>query len=271
MSATEFDAYERNIWAGRAAAYARSYAKLCAHTVPLLLDAAKVGDGTRVLDAGTGPGTLAAAACARGAVVAAVDAEPGMVDLAAKAAAGADVRLATLPDLPFEDGSFDAALSNFVINHVGRPVEAVAELRRVTRPGGLVAVTIWGFPGASGQQLNSRALEAGGAVRPPDVPSGPAPQDDFARTDEGFAELLTRAGLTDVHAEYVYWDHRATADEWWSGPAGGVATSGRILLSQTAEIAAEIKRRFDAISAEFLAEDGLLALPHKAILAVGRA
>ncbi|WP_443033069.1 methyltransferase domain-containing protein [Streptomyces sp. A1-5] len=82
----------------------RGFGRLCAYTVPRLLDAAGVTEGTRALDAGTGTGTAAAAACARGARVTAVDAEPDMVRSAATAAPGAVVRLAALPHLPFPDG-----------------------------------------------------------------------------------------------------------------------------------------------------------------------
>ena len=128
---TAFDAYERRTWAGRAEAFAGSFAQLCAYTVPQLLDAAGVRAGVRVLDVGTGTGTAAVAACRRGAKVTAVDAEPSMVELAARAAPAADVRVAVLPQLPFDDGRFDAVVGNFVLNHVGRPRDALAELRRV--------------------------------------------------------------------------------------------------------------------------------------------
>lgn len=52
----DFDAYERELWAGRADAYQRGFARLTAHTVGALLDAAGVEAGTRLLDVGTGPG-----------------------------------------------------------------------------------------------------------------------------------------------------------------------------------------------------------------------
>lgn len=90
---TEFDAWERRAWDGRAEAYARSFAHLCAYTAPMLLDAAGVTAGVRVLDAGTGPGTVAALAVARGARVTAVDAEPSMVATAAAAVPQAAVSL----------------------------------------------------------------------------------------------------------------------------------------------------------------------------------
>lgn len=74
--ATSFDEHERSRWAGRATAYERSFGALFAYPADHLLDAAGVGAGCRVLDVGTGPGTVAARAVGRGAVVVAVDAEP---------------------------------------------------------------------------------------------------------------------------------------------------------------------------------------------------
>lgn len=90
--ATEaFDAAEREMWQGRTEAYAGSFARLCAHPVQALLDAAGVGAGTRVLDVGTGTGTAAVAARARGARVSAVDADAGMVAAARGRGIGAQV------------------------------------------------------------------------------------------------------------------------------------------------------------------------------------
>ncbi|AZQ40766.1 class I SAM-dependent methyltransferase [Streptomyces cyaneochromogenes] len=267
---TSFDESERLVWAGRGAAYAGSYAGLCAHPVPRLLDAAEVGPGIRLLDVGTGPGTVAAAACARGARVTAVDAEPTMVELAARAAPEADVRVAVLPELPFPDGEFDAVVANFVLNHVGRPRLALAELRRVVRPNGWVALTIWAAPPAPGQTLLGRAIQAAGAVRPPHLAAGLAPQDDFPRDESGLTGLMGSAGLREAACETLRWDHRAGVEEWWSGPAAGVACGGRTVQSQTPAIRAEIKRHFDLFSEEFADENGVLTLPHAALLARAR-
>ncbi|MFD8599951.1 class I SAM-dependent methyltransferase [Kitasatospora sp. NPDC059646] len=263
---TPFDANERTAWAGRADAYAATFGRLCAHTVPELLDAAGVFTGTRLLDVGTGPGTVAAAACDRGAEVHAVDAEPSMVELARRTAPAAHVELAALPELPFPDARFDAVVANFVLNHVGRPLLALAELRRVLRPGGRLALTIWsGTPGA-GQALIPQALQAAGAVRPPHL--GPLdPADDFPRTPDGLAALLGTAGLRDANCRTLHWDHRATADAWWSGPASGVATIGLTLLAQTPRVRAEARRHYDRLAAAFRTPAGTLALPHSALLA----
>lgn len=265
---TAFDDGERLSWAGRAEAYAGSFAKLCAYPVPELLDAAGVTAGVRVLDVGTGVGTVAVAACERGAVVVAVDAQPDMVAAASRAARGAHVRLAVLPRLPFAEGEFDAVVGNFVLNHVGQPRAAVAELSRVTRVGGRIALTIWAVPGGAGQALLGRVMEAAGAGRPAGFPPL-AEEENFGRDEGGFAALLTAAGLRDVSCRTLAWDHRATVEEWWRGPAGGVGLFGQILLAQSEQTVAEIKRHYDRLSTEFLGSDGLLVLPSRALLASG--
>ncbi|WP_107486041.1 class I SAM-dependent methyltransferase [Streptomyces sp. MUSC 14] len=269
MVQTAFDESERRAWAGQADAYAASFAKLCAYPVRRLLDAVEVREGTRVLDVGTGTGGVAAVACERGAKVTAVDAEPGMVARAAQAAPEADVLLAALPRLPFADHEFDAVVGNFVLNHVGRPREALRELRRVTRPGGRIAVTIWAVPAAAGQALLGRAVQAAGVSRPAHLPAL-APEEDFSRTEQGLAALLGDAGLSDVVHEALAWDHRTTMQEWWSGPAAGVATIGQIVTSQNPMVIAEIKDRFESLCAEFTGPDGVLVLPHAALMAHGQ-
>ncbi|MFJ7775655.1 class I SAM-dependent methyltransferase [Streptomyces yangpuensis] len=266
---TLFDESERRIWEGSASAYAGSFAKLCAHPVERLLDVAGVEAGASVLDVGTGTGTVAEAACTRGAKVSAVDADPGMIVMAGQAVPAAEVQVAALPGLPFADGEFDAVVGNFVLNHVGRPRQAVAELRRVTRPGGKVAVTIWASPPAPGQALIGRAIQAAGVPRPPHLPSL-APTDDFPRTVQGLTDLLASAGLAEASCETLSWSHRTSTEEWWSGPAAGVTTVGQIVAGQTPAVQAEIKRHLVALSAEFTDHDGYLLLPHVALLASGR-
>ncbi|GAA2069960.1 hypothetical protein GCM10009801_20280 [Streptomyces albiaxialis] len=269
MAQTAFDESERRTWAGRADAYAGSFARLCAYPVPLLLDAAGVREGAQVLDVGTGTGSAAAAACARGAKVTAVDADPGMVERAARTVPGIDVRLAALPRLPFADAAFDAVVGNFVLNHVGRPREALRELRRVLCPGGRAALTVWAAPPAPGQALLGRAVRAAGVGRPAHLPSL-APEEDFPRTERGFAGLLAETGLTGVECDTLVWEHRASPEEWWSGPAAGVATIGQVVTSQPPSVVAEIKGHFEALGAEFTDRDGMLVLPHTALIAHGR-
>ncbi|WP_051839510.1 class I SAM-dependent methyltransferase [Streptomyces sp. NRRL F-5126] len=263
--AGEFDAHERQMWAGAAKAYAGSFAALCAGAAEALLDAAGVREGVRVLDVGTGPGTIAAAALARGAEVVAVDAEPSMVELAAANAPGAEVRHGVLPELPFADGSFDAVVGNFVVNHVEDPWAALTELRRVARPGGRLAVTVWHATANEAMSLFNQAMDEAGVVRP----SYPAPM-SFTRTVEGLCGLLEQAGLAEVAGRELAWTHREDPEVWWSGPAGGVAGIGRVMSEQTPGMYARVKTAYDRLAAGRLGGDGLIGLPAVAVLASGR-
>ncbi|PZT72107.1 MULTISPECIES: class I SAM-dependent methyltransferase [unclassified Streptomyces] len=265
---TAFDVMERRIWDGQAASYARTAAPLCVRTVPALLDAAGVTAGTRLLDVGCGTGSVTAAALARGAAVRAVDAEPDMVAATRRSAPAAEVRAGTLPRLPYEDAEFDAVVGNFVLNHVGRPLDALVEMRRVARPGGRIAVTVWQLPGTPGQTLVGRAAKAAGLTRP-DWLATVDEELNFPRTPDGLAALLKAAGFADVRGDTYAWDHRVDPEEWWAGPAAGIGAVGGMVTAAGPEGAAAAKREYDALCREFLTDDGLLALPHAAVLVQG--
>lgn len=267
---TDFDAAERRIWAGRAEAFRDSFAKLCAYTAPALLDAAAVGPGVRLLDVGTGIGTVAAAACVRGAEVTAVDAEPGMVELARRNAPSADVHHAVLPDLPFPAGGFDAVVANFVVNHVGRPTAALAAMRAASRPGGHVAATIWCSPPGAGHELLDRAAKAAGAQPSANLPRLD-PAEEFPHTQEGLAERFEAAGIEEVTCEPISWDHLADPEEWWGGAAAGVGLIGQTISRQDPETVVRIKAAYDELAQQYAGPDGRLVLRYHALLASGRA
>jgi SAM-dependent methyltransferase len=263
---TSFDDHERSRWTGRAAAYQRSFAALCAYPAGALLDAAGVQAGHRMLDAGTGPGTIAAVACARGAAVMAVDAEPDMVELARLQVPGAVVRHATLPNLPCADRSFDAAVANFVINHVGDPAAAITELRRVVRSRGRIAVTIWPYPQPPLQQLWAQVFDAAGAERPTATPRLDADK-DFPRTPDGLCNLLADVGLTDMRCDTLTWTHRTDPEDWWSGPANGIGTLGMLMEHQSPAMIVRLRQEYDRLAGAYRDDNGLLALPTAALLA----
>ncbi|MBO2464304.1 methyltransferase domain-containing protein [Actinomadura violacea] len=111
-----------------------------------MLESLAVEPGHTVLDAGCGPGTdlaaLAAAAGPSGTVIG-VDHDPAMADAARRRTAdlpGVRVEQADAHALPLEAGSVDRARMDRVMMHLDDPSRALGELRRVLRPGGLLAL-----------------------------------------------------------------------------------------------------------------------------------
>ena len=98
--------------------------------------------GDRLLDVACGSGFALELAGLRGAAVAGIDASPRLVAVARDRLRGADVRVGDMAALPWEDGSFDVVTSFRGLWATTLP--ALAEARRVLRPGGRVAVTTWG-------------------------------------------------------------------------------------------------------------------------------
>jgi SAM-dependent methyltransferase len=115
------------------------------------LDFVGVADGERVLDVGCGTGHLAAAAAAASCTseVHGVDLAPVYIAHAKRHHPDARImfRVGDACALPYDDHSFDRVLSLLVLHFVPRSEAAIAEMRRVTRPGGVVAAAVWDIRG----------------------------------------------------------------------------------------------------------------------------
>ncbi|WP_405793248.1 class I SAM-dependent methyltransferase [Streptomyces sp. NBC_01506] len=176
--------------------------------------------GMNVLDVGCGPGTITAdlAALVAPGTVTAVDTAADVLERAAEtvAARGLDnVRFAVadVHALDFPDGSFDVVHAHQVLQHVGDPVQALREMRRVCRSGGTVAARdsdygafTW-FPSSPAldewQELYRRVARANGG------------EPDAGRRLRSWARV---AGFTDITSTAAAWCF-ATPEEraWWSG------------------------------------------------------
>lgn len=103
--------------------------------------------GERILDLSTGTGWTSRLVARSGARVTGVDIADGLLEVArANAAAeglAIDYRLGDAEDLPFDDGAFDAVVSTCGVMFASRPEAAAAELARVCRKGGRIALTTW--------------------------------------------------------------------------------------------------------------------------------
>ncbi|HEY7454176.1 MAG TPA: methyltransferase domain-containing protein [Thermoleophilaceae bacterium] len=224
-----FDQFEAAGWEVVAAVYERVWSPITSQAVDALLDAAGVGTGMRVLDVGSGAGDTAARATERGARATGVDVAAAMVEIATRRHPGTAFVEASVTELPFADESFDAAVGNIVIQHVGDPELAARELERVLAEGGHVALSTWDAPERSPFFGALLAAIADAHVPPPtEVPPGPS---FFQFADDGaFQSLLRGAGFAQVSVETTAVEFPLeSADDLIGALADGTVRTGALL------------------------------------------
>jgi ubiquinone/menaquinone biosynthesis C-methylase UbiE len=120
-----------------------------AHNRPLfeaVLDAAAIGPGSRVLDVGCGSGLALVLAARRGAIPSGVDISAGLLKVAQHRLPDADLCLADMEALPFDDASFDAVLGINAFQFAGDPRLALREAARVPAPDGRIVASLFAAP-----------------------------------------------------------------------------------------------------------------------------
>jgi len=130
--------------------YERYVGRWSRRVAPLFLDWLRVPAGSRWLDVGCGTGALSAAILDRCAPASVAGVEPSEGFLAtakANLAGKASLHKGSAATIPLADGSVDAAVSGLVLNFVPDPAAALAEMRRVVRPGGCIAAYVWDYAG----------------------------------------------------------------------------------------------------------------------------
>lgn len=155
-----------------------------------------VGARDRLLDIACGSGLAMELAAARGASVSGIDASPRLAAIAHDRMPDADVRVGDMASLPWADGSFDVVTS-FRGLWATTPA-ALAEARRVLRPGGRISVTTWGHVKASPGlwALSPLTLAAEDKVR------AQAEMKSLGRPGVG-EQVLTQAGFVGVRRHRV--------------------------------------------------------------------
>jgi len=180
----------------------------------------------RVLDVGCGPGQLAAELVERvgAANVAAVDPSEKFVAAMRERHPGVELVLAAAEELPFEDDAFDAALAQLVVHFMADAPRGIAEMARVTKPGGVVAASFWD---ARGRRTPMQPFWA--SVAAVDVETGGRAVQVGAGD---LSALLEGAGLREVEeTEATVAVEYASFDEWWLPYTYGVGPAGDLVSS----------------------------------------
>ncbi len=264
-----FDQFEASAWEERVEGYAGFFGAVTGRLVEPLLDVARVGPKTRVLDVATGPGYVAAEAARRGATVCGVDVAEAMVARAGAEHPGVEFRQADAQSLPFAEGAFDAVVGNFGLPHFGRPELAVAEGVRVLAPGGRLALTTWDVP--TEMRMFGVFLEAVGeaGAGPPDgLPPGP---DVFRFSDDGeFRRLFEAQALVDVEVRRVAFTHPVRSfEDFWRALQRGTVRMASLVLEQSEETRERIRTALERRLAAYDA-NGVFDVPVSVKLAAGR-
>lgn len=262
-----FHDFEQQGWERAADRYGDAFGSVTSQTIPALLDAAGVAPGARVLDVASGPGYVAAATAERGASAVGVDFSQEMVALAARRYPAIEFREGDAEVLPFADATFDAVAINFGVLHLARPDTALAEARRVLKPGGRCAFTVWAPPQASvGFGLVLKAIETHGRMDVP-LPAGP-PFFRFSDAAESSRSMIA-AGFSEPRVQQVPLVWRLnTVEALCEAFLEGAVRTAALLKAQTPEALANIRRAI-AEGAEQYRRGSFVELPMAAVLTSG--
>lgn len=259
-----FAAWERAAGEIRATPYAASLGDLTRGAARALVEAAEAWQDRRVLDVGTGPGFVALVAQAAGAQVVAVDQSPAMVKIARSH--GLLAQQASVESLPFPDGAFDAVLGGFVLNHLARPEAAVAELTRVLRPGGRLALSVWDRPEANPALGLFGPLVRAAGLGATAVPPGPDP----ARYADADAMTALLSALREVRVERPMWVVDVEPGAWFDAVATSTPRTGAALAAASAQDRSALRARYVRTTLTSYGNgDGRVTLPAQAVVGSG--
>ncbi len=148
--------------------------------------------GMRVLDVACGSGNLSLPAARAGAMVTGLDIAPNLIETARKRALAEGLNIdfdeGDAEQLPYADASFDSVMTMFGAMFAPQPERAAAELLRVCRSGGRIAMANWTPAGFIGQMFKTTAAH----VPPPNIPS------PLLWGDEGCVRERLGTGVADL-------------------------------------------------------------------------
>lgn len=201
------------------------------------------------------------------------DVAAGMTALASERAGArglgnVSTRVLDLEDIDQPDASYDIVLCREGLMFALDPARAAREIRRVLRPGGRVAVAVWGPRGRNpwlGVVFDAVSAQLAAPVPPPGIP-GP-----FALGDpDELARLLTDAGLADVLVTELPVPLRVGSfDGWWARTSALAGPLAKMLSSLPDDAAQALRARARDAARPYQTPSGL-EFPGVALLAAGR-
>lgn len=250
---SEFDpkAYtedSRSTWNEAAARYDRLSAALFGPVADEFVAFAGLRKGWRVLEVACGPGVATRAAARRvgekGSVLA-TDFAPEMLAAAAarppeRRAAPVERRVMDAQKLDLPDASFDAVVCQLGLMLFARPHDALAEMRRVARPGAPVSCLVQGRRSA---MLFTALVMDAIVSRAPHLRAPQGAPTLYAFGPDGILEeAFMKAGLTEIVAKRLNGIFRfKTPEEYWNTMTEGAGRTGAMLRSLAPEVQAKVK------------------------------
>ena len=212
--------------------------------------------GAHWLDVGCGTGVFTEVVldtCAPASIIA-VDPAAAQIDHARKQAVAqrADFRIADAQRLPFPDCAFDVVASALVINFIPDRPRALAEMRRVARPGGTIAAYVWDFAAGRG---TAWPLVCGMREIGVEIPRVPGTEDSSI---EALQALFERAGCKDVAVRSIEVTRTFSSfDNLWTSQVPPFTPIGKAIASLSE---AERTRLAEAVRAVLpISPDGSIA------------
>ena len=239
---TAFRNMEHRSWsdATTASGYIKLFASASDQAIGCLLDAVGAKSKLRALDLCCGQGNVSEALISCGCQVVGVDFSPAMLAFARDRAPSATFLEADAQDLPFDNTEFDIVVSNLGICHVPDQPRALSEARRVLRPGGRFAMTVWCGPDVSPCfKIVYDAIKSHGS---PGVSAPPGPDFHQFANQKSAEELLLSAGFSNIGFSIINcaWDLNAP-EELSEIYERGTVRAAAMLASQPPQNLAAIK------------------------------
>jgi SAM-dependent methyltransferase len=211
---------------------------------PAYVAFAGVKNGDRILDVGTGTGALASAleAATTSSEVTGIDPSEGFIGSARKNAKSERMRfeVGDAQALQFKDASFDQTMALLVMNFVPDHNKAIGEMRRVTRPQGVVSACVWDYN--AGMQMLRFFWDEVVALDP-----AMASKDErnMKLSREGqLGELWKKAGLVNVQERPLVIEQSfASFDDYWGAFKRGAGPGGAYVVSLSDERRRELEAR----------------------------